>query len=331
MPGVIVPGPDGPPRQQGSQLCGRILWLPKKEWIKVAGDKLDEGSLELKHPHDLRARSTYLPIKPCNPHPDNRKLLVLEDQTQRLRKNSYVKTKDQKVVTYANLRPYERKTPDVVFALSRKSYQDLIEYAEYSAPLPDITRIDSNTICSPPLPLPPRAEAIAVARPYIDLSYDSVDAVSAARRMGVSRVHSPVRQNTSARRDDARRPVANTAAAAVAAPTHARPEVSLEHMRYQLALEAINEYRRSQIRTAASSHTRSSIGTYTHSHIPAERRTLLPVHNQDSYGGYRHYNYGSTPRLLFWLVDECKSLWDTVSHKIWVTVQRVGQLGLSRI
>lgn len=297
---------------------------------------------------------------------------MLEDQTQRLRKNSYVKTKDQKVVTYANLRPYERKTPDVVFALSRKSYQDLIEYAEYSAPLPDITRIDSNTICSPPLPLPPRAEAIAVARPYIDLSYDSVDAVSAARRMGVSRVHSPVRQNTSARRDDARRPVANTAAAAVAAPTHARPEVSLEHMRYQLALEAINEYRRSQIRTAASSHTRSSIGTYTHSRIPAERRTLLPVHNQDSYGGYRHYNYGSTPRsvaaqgasppegevrrgclgatlrgcfsllsrvpwgtiilftfnlliwigigygsyrLLFWLVDECKSLWDTVSQQ----------------
>lgn len=48
MPGVIVPGRDGPPRQQGSQLCGRILWLPKKEWIKVAGDKLDEGCYQ--HP-----------------------------------------------------------------------------------------------------------------------------------------------------------------------------------------------------------------------------------------------------------------------------------------
>lgn len=70
-------------------------------------------------------------------------ILCLEDPTLELKKKSYVKTKNQYNILFTSLRPYGRG-PD--YNLSTKSYQDLIEYARYTPPLPHPA---SNTVTSP--------------------------------------------------------------------------------------------------------------------------------------------------------------------------------------
>ncbi|KAH9884344.1 hypothetical protein F4778DRAFT_562312 [Xylariomycetidae sp. FL2044] len=81
----------------------------------------------------------YLPIEPCEPHPDNGILLRLENpdlplKKLKLKKPSYVKTADQDAVDYSILSPYARHGPE--YFLSKDSYQVLIQYAKYCPPLP---------------------------------------------------------------------------------------------------------------------------------------------------------------------------------------------------
>ncbi|KAK7753968.1 hypothetical protein SLS62_004067 [Diatrype stigma] len=112
----------------------------------------NDTDLALRHPYDSRARLAHLPIEPCLPHPDNGRLLTLEDRSLRLRKNSYVKTTRLHTVAYRQLEAYDRR--GATFALSRRSYQELVEYAQYPVPLPGIT---PTPLLQPP---PPRRENI---------------------------------------------------------------------------------------------------------------------------------------------------------------------------
>ncbi|RYP75921.1 hypothetical protein DL769_003724 [Monosporascus sp. CRB-8-3] len=304
MPGVIVSGSGSRPRQQRANLGGIILWFPKPKNVKITDDNLAKGcydhpvvilsaglqngrvdvllltsfnetSLEVRHRHSLRARRAHLPIEPCSPHPDNGKLLTLENRSPRLKKNSYVKTESRKTVMRANLQPYDRERPDVDFALSRRSFQELIEYAKYSVPLPDVLQDDLG-ICSAH---PPQVEA--VARRYSDVDDDFVDFLSEPRRPDISEDYIPALWDTPTPREEAR--------PAATAPK-AKPKAKRAHVRYQRALlEGINKYHDTHVHTHARSHTRPSI----YSDIPTERRALLPVHYQDSYGTldpYLHYD-----------------------------------------
>ncbi|RYP00664.1 hypothetical protein DL764_006438 [Monosporascus ibericus] len=304
MPGVIVTESGSRPRRQRSHLGGIILWLHKAKNVKIMDDNLAKGcyhhpvvilsaglqdgkvdilfltsfnetSLEVRHPHDPKARRAHLPIEPCSPHPDNGKLLTLENRFPGLRKNSYVKTKTRNTVTYANLQPYDRGRPDVDFVLSRRSFQELIEYAKYPVRLPDVLQDDLG-ICSAH---PPQVEA--VARWYSDVDGDFVDFLSGPRRAGVSEDHIPALWNMSTWREEAR-----------PAPTaQMRPKAKRTHVRYrQVILEAINGYHGAHVHTQAHSHTRTSI----YSGVPTEWPALLPVYNQHSYGTPGLYGYYSS-------------------------------------
>ncbi|KAI0126196.1 hypothetical protein BJ170DRAFT_463408 [Xylariales sp. AK1849] len=91
-------------------------------------------NLEIKHRGNRHARLKYLPIKPCDPHPDHGLLLSLENPSLELRKRSYVNTRDHHTVEFNSLLPYERAGRD--YALSRDSYQVLLDYAKFPTPVP---------------------------------------------------------------------------------------------------------------------------------------------------------------------------------------------------
>ncbi|KAI2607895.1 hypothetical protein GGR54DRAFT_395163 [Hypoxylon sp. NC1633] len=146
------------------QLAGCILWLPSKTElgidstsdieedrcnhpVVILSPQVDDGKvvylmvtslkgtdLEHRFIHDPSLRLEHIPIRPNRPHPDNGMLLSLEDVTLELRKKSYVKTKTQYCIKLTLLRAYDRRGPDYV--LSRKSYQELTEYARFTPPTP---------------------------------------------------------------------------------------------------------------------------------------------------------------------------------------------------
>ncbi|KAI0544034.1 hypothetical protein F4679DRAFT_61350 [Xylaria curta] len=143
-------------------LAGCIKWLPPKDELVVSDTILDDGcynhpvllltshlpdgkaeifiitsfggvDLESRFPTQMEARRHHLPIAPSPTHPDNGILLVLRDQSYKLRKNSYVNTRDKRVVQVDILRPYNRRRPDPY--LSKKSFKQLCQYANYEGPL----------------------------------------------------------------------------------------------------------------------------------------------------------------------------------------------------
>lgn len=89
--------------------------------------------LETKYPNPhLSARRDHLPIAPSKAHPDNGTLLALRDSSSELRKKSYVKTRNRHSVLLASLQPYNRRGPEIY--LSKRSYQTLVKYIQYSEP-----------------------------------------------------------------------------------------------------------------------------------------------------------------------------------------------------
>ncbi|KAI1407719.1 hypothetical protein F5Y13DRAFT_174197 [Hypoxylon sp. FL1857] len=158
------------------KLPGCILWLPSRDELRRDREDSDSDLEEDRCNHPVvvlspqpengkvvylmmtslkgeglerfkrnpNVRLEHLPIRPCHPHPDNGILLSLEDVTLELRKKSYVKTKKQHRILLASLLPYERRGPDYV--LSRKSYQQLIQYAKFTPPAPHPA---SNTVSAP--------------------------------------------------------------------------------------------------------------------------------------------------------------------------------------
>ncbi|KAI1760095.1 hypothetical protein GGR53DRAFT_523354 [Hypoxylon sp. FL1150] len=170
MPGVTYESHRGsrdarrarPPRLR-DQLAGCILWLPKKSELSsdpesdsfeedrcnhpvvILSPQAEEGKvtylmitslkgmdLETRFGDNRALRSEHLPIRPSLAHPDNGMLLNLEDLTLTMRKKSYVKTRMHYRIQLRSLKNYEYNGPDYV--LSRKSYQELIEYARFSPP-----------------------------------------------------------------------------------------------------------------------------------------------------------------------------------------------------
>ncbi|KAI1211149.1 uncharacterized protein F4807DRAFT_26902 [Annulohypoxylon truncatum] len=178
------------------QLAGCILWLPRKEEqpnnrdeydseleedrcnhpVVVLSPCLEDGKvvylmmtslkgkrLETRFLNQPNVRREHLPIRPCDPHPDNGILLSLEDVALELKKRTYVKTKNQHRIRFSSLRAYDRHGPDYI--LSKKSYQDLIRYAKYTPAAPHPA---SNTVFSPPVSSPRRTQqshpTIAITR-----------------------------------------------------------------------------------------------------------------------------------------------------------------------
>lgn len=85
------------------------------------------------------ARGKYLPISPSPPHPDNGKLLHLNESSLPLRKPSNINTDTKRELPLTSFRPYDGNSSNE-WILLRRSYQELIEYAEFEAPLGEIHR-----------------------------------------------------------------------------------------------------------------------------------------------------------------------------------------------
>lgn len=86
-----------------------------------------------------KARRKYLPIAPCDPHPDNGIILHLEDSSLCLRKSSYINTKDQRTIELHSLRTYSNANAE--YFLSEASYHKLIRYANFVPPLPAMPQV----------------------------------------------------------------------------------------------------------------------------------------------------------------------------------------------
>ncbi|KAJ8129662.1 hypothetical protein O1611_g3969 [Lasiodiplodia mahajangana] len=153
MPGVIE-----------ERLAGCIKWLPRRNELVPADPDIEEGcchhpvvilstrprdtrveiliitsfggvDLAAKFPTHESARLDHLPIAPSKTHPDNGILLLLENPTDKLRKNSWVKTGKQLSIRLRSLQPYDRRGPDIF--LSRRSYRTLVHYVQFSEPQPE--------------------------------------------------------------------------------------------------------------------------------------------------------------------------------------------------
>ncbi|KAJ4364784.1 hypothetical protein N0V85_009281 [Neurospora sp. IMI 360204] len=104
--------------------------------------------LETRHRYSrIQLRETFLPIDPSPPHPDNNIQLKL-DHGVILRKNSYVKTEEQRKILFSLLRNYERHTHKI-YALTDASYQIVVEHCGYREPLTPSVHEDRFTV---PLP-----------------------------------------------------------------------------------------------------------------------------------------------------------------------------------
>jgi len=158
---LTAPRPRGRGRSRSgfrrSSLAGCIMWLPSRAEIGSASDiddncynhpvvvlspqprrgkvsfltltPLNGKSLEDRHPHNLWARLVYLPIDPCEPHPDNGLLLRLQNPSNPLRQPCYVATDKQFRVASTALRPYDR--PELDYRLNIQSYRILVDYIQF--------------------------------------------------------------------------------------------------------------------------------------------------------------------------------------------------------
>lgn len=95
----------------------------------------DGVDLATKH-RSAQIRQRYLPISPSPAHPDNKMLLHLDHSSLPLRKASNVNTHALHTIVLTSLHPYSNARDDYV--LSASSYQELIKYAKFEAPLVDV-------------------------------------------------------------------------------------------------------------------------------------------------------------------------------------------------
>ncbi|KAK3305277.1 uncharacterized protein B0T15DRAFT_192636 [Chaetomium strumarium] len=100
---------------------------------------LDDTDLAVKFARNNPRRRQYVPISPCNPHPDNQRLLYLDEEAT-LPKMTYVNIEKHHTITFHVLRPYDRRdhhhSSSSVYILTRGSYQDLVEYASVVSVVP---------------------------------------------------------------------------------------------------------------------------------------------------------------------------------------------------
>ncbi|KAI5923434.1 hypothetical protein F4810DRAFT_710516 [Camillea tinctor] len=166
MPAVTASNSRGryhQPNTASTHLAGCIKWLPPKEELNSLPKGFDEGGLnhpvvilspktqdgkvtvlimtsfggvelKTKHASSRKKRIEYLPVEPCDPHPDNGILLKLQNPSPGMRKNSYVHTTSRRCIRFNMLRPYERRQSVELF-LHPDSYRELAAYAKFDAPV----------------------------------------------------------------------------------------------------------------------------------------------------------------------------------------------------
>lgn len=124
--------------------------------------------LEAKHRYsNAQLRGTFLPIDPSPPHPDTNIQLKL-DHGVILRKNSYVKTEEQRKILFSLLRNYERHS-NKLYALTAASYQIVVEHCGYREPVDAPVVVVPPPAPRPPVVLPqpqPRPERAASSHGY---------------------------------------------------------------------------------------------------------------------------------------------------------------------
>lgn len=86
-------------------------------------------ALEEAHPQDTPIRHKYLPIKPCQKHPDHGLLLTLAGSCRNMDKLSYVNTGNRRRVPLSCLRDCNGKGPN--YRLSELSYYEMIIHCDY--------------------------------------------------------------------------------------------------------------------------------------------------------------------------------------------------------
>ncbi|KAI1633525.1 hypothetical protein F4809DRAFT_583012 [Biscogniauxia mediterranea] len=160
MPAVTASNSRG---RHPTHLAGCIKWLPPKDELSSVPKGFDEGGLnhpvvvlspksqngkvtilimtsfggvdlKTKHASSHKKRIEYLPVKPCDPHPDNGILLELRNHPSGMPRKTYVHTTDSRLIRLDMLRVF--KPQGVELSLSPESYRQLADYAKFDAPAP---------------------------------------------------------------------------------------------------------------------------------------------------------------------------------------------------
>ncbi|TWU73401.1 hypothetical protein ED733_003359 [Metarhizium rileyi] len=179
--------------QSPPRLAGRIMWLPTKDTMDLglehgvynhpvvvvssvphAGDvdffpltSLGGRGLTDRFPADQRARSRYLPIKPSARHPDNKLLLELSGEEDRLTKDSYIHIARVLRAKLHALRPY-RSQPRRPFHLSDSSYRQLVQQTGYDYR----PRYLDTVALGDSAPTPPSPMVVRVQRSRVSARYE---------------------------------------------------------------------------------------------------------------------------------------------------------------
>ncbi|KAH7130992.1 hypothetical protein EDB81DRAFT_950411 [Dactylonectria macrodidyma] len=162
--------------QQSCLLAGKIMWLPKQsELQRDLG--IDDGcynhpvvvlspfpesekvivllitSLKGRAIKDCRwtqdVRAGHLPVHPCDPHPDNGKVLRLKSNRE-LTKKSYVKTMKKLKIPLHCLRDYHGRH-GLYCIFTAASYKELLESAQFQPPIGSPSHTRTNHRASPEL------------------------------------------------------------------------------------------------------------------------------------------------------------------------------------
>ncbi|KAI0602039.1 hypothetical protein F4775DRAFT_297015 [Biscogniauxia sp. FL1348] len=195
MPAVTVSKSRGrhhEPASTPTHLAGSIKWLPTKDALSSVPEGFDEGGfdhpvvilspksqggkviilimtsfggveLKTKHASNRKKRIEYLPIEPCDPHPDNGILLKLRSHSPGMWKKTYVHTTDLRTIRLDLLRACERQ--GVELSLSPESYRQLADYAKFHATAPRPQTVSVSVPATPPPRTPTRAATWAPTAP----------------------------------------------------------------------------------------------------------------------------------------------------------------------
>ncbi|KAK0610739.1 hypothetical protein B0T14DRAFT_440404, partial [Immersiella caudata] len=162
-------------RHEQTRLAGTILWLPPKDpdaiptslpaechdhpvvilsprsvennVVVLLLTSLGGKDLEEKYPTNPARRRQYLPIHPASLHPDLNVLLCVDGGLV-LRKKSYVSLTTQFTIPISVLRPYQSSRRPLRYALKASSYQALVKFVKFTAPL------ESPSLHMDPAPVP---------------------------------------------------------------------------------------------------------------------------------------------------------------------------------
>ncbi|KAI1494922.1 hypothetical protein F5X96DRAFT_420645 [Biscogniauxia mediterranea] len=189
MPAVTASNSRG---RHPTHLAGCIKWLPPKDELSSVPKGFDEGGLnhpvvvlspksqngkvtilimtsfggidlKTKHASSHKKRIEYLPVKPCDPHPDNGILLKLSNHPSGMPRKTYVHTTDSRLVRLDMLRVF--KPQGVELSLSPESYRQLADYAKFNAPAPRPQTVSVFVPVTVPVSVPIPAAAAAIAPP----------------------------------------------------------------------------------------------------------------------------------------------------------------------